>query len=105
MSEVKKVDITHEIEALERLINIAKSDTGQSRRVADFLLAWWNAGSCGGFDLTILWGVDQAIADDMQTVFGLIASSRCYADSFGYEADFRRMVEDWRPELCREDAA
>ncbi|WP_456304106.1 DUF7673 family protein, partial [Acetobacter pasteurianus] len=38
--------------ALARLIKIAKGDTGQSRRVADFLLAWWNAGSCGSFDLT-----------------------------------------------------
>lgn len=27
--------------ALARLIKIAKGDTGQSRRVADFLLAWW----------------------------------------------------------------
>lgn len=33
--------------ALERLITIAQRDTGQSRRVADFLLAWWNAGQCG----------------------------------------------------------
>ena len=31
--------------ALERLIGVAQSDTGQSRRAADFLLAWWNAGS------------------------------------------------------------
>lgn len=104
MNQVKTTDIMHEIEALERLIKIAKSDTGQSRKVADFLLAWWNASSCGGFDLTILWGVDEAIANDMQTVFGLIARTRCYADSFGYEADFRQIVEEWRPELCKEFA-
>ena len=29
--------------ALERLIGIAQDDSGQSRAVADFLLAWWNA--------------------------------------------------------------
>ena len=46
---------TEQRESLERLIGIAQSDTGQARRVADFLLAWWNAGSCGGFDLTNLW--------------------------------------------------
>jgi hypothetical protein len=28
--------------ALTRLIPIAMSDTGQSKRVADFLMAWWN---------------------------------------------------------------
>ena len=41
--------------ALERLIRVAQSDTGQSRIVANFLLAWWNAAECGGFDLTDVW--------------------------------------------------
>lgn len=44
--------------ALERLIKIAQADTGQSRMTAEFLLSWWNASNCGGFDLTTLWGVD-----------------------------------------------
>ena len=44
--------------ALERLIRIAQRDTGQSRMVAEFLLSWWNAANCGGFDLNTLWGVD-----------------------------------------------
>lgn len=85
--------------ALERLIEIAKRDTGQSRRVADFLLAWWNAGSCGSFDLTNLWGVDSVIANDMVTVFGLIAKANKYPDSLGYGADFKAIVRAWRPEL------
>lgn len=29
--------------SLEKLLNIAHDDTGQGRRVANFLLAWWNA--------------------------------------------------------------
>ncbi|RWG47944.1 MAG: hypothetical protein E5X53_26080 [Mesorhizobium sp.] len=85
--------------ALERLIEIAKSDTGQSRRVADFLLAWWNAGSCGSFDLTNLWGVDTAIAEDMTTVFRLIARVQSYPDTLGYKGDFEAIVRSWRPEL------
>jgi hypothetical protein len=28
--------------ALEGLIRVAKRDTGQSAKVANFLLAWWN---------------------------------------------------------------
>jgi hypothetical protein len=36
--------------ALTWLITIARGDTDQSRRVADFLLAWWNSGACGPFD-------------------------------------------------------
>ena len=31
---------TNETAALQRLIEIARGDTGQSRRVAAFLLAW-----------------------------------------------------------------
>jgi hypothetical protein len=41
-----------ERQALENLLQIAQGDTGQSRRVADFLLAWRNAGQCGSYDLT-----------------------------------------------------
>jgi hypothetical protein len=87
---------TDAIAALDRLIKIAKSDTGQSARVANFLLAWWNARDNGGFDLTDLWNVDRAIADDMEVVFGLISRIHSYPDRFGYEADFRQMVTDWR---------
>lgn len=35
--------------ALEKLLNIAHQDAGQGRRVANFLLAWWNAEVHGGF--------------------------------------------------------
>jgi hypothetical protein len=85
--------------ALERLIKIAHSDTGQSRMTAEFLLSWWNATNCGGFDLTTLWGVDATIATDMVTVFALVASCRYYPDDLGYGEEFRRIVHAWRPAL------
>lgn len=95
----------HETEALARLIRIAQSDTGQSARVANFLLAWWNAGDNGGFDLTDLWNVDHAIAEDMVSVFGLVASTRSYPDVWGYEAEMRQLVTDWRkPKRARKKA-
>lgn len=84
-------------EALERLIKIAKSDTGQSARVANFLLAWWNARRDGGFGLTDLWNVDRAIADDMIVIFGFVSRSWCYPSSLGYDEDFRQIVTSWRP--------
>lgn len=92
---------TDELDALHRLIQIAKGNTGQSRLVADFLLAWWNAGSCGAFDLTSLWAVDRAIADDMQAVFGLIGRVGGYPDKIdeSFNAEFRAIVRAWRPEL------
>jgi len=61
------------LKALDRLVAIAQSDTSQSRRVANFLLAWWNAADCSGFDFTDLWMVDRAIADDILTVARLIS--------------------------------
>ena len=86
--------------ALERLIRIAKADTGQSRCVADFLLAWWNAGSCGSFDLTTLWALDDAITADVVTVFALRARVSKYPDSLGYAAEFKAIIRAWRPELA-----
>lgn len=88
--------------ALERLIEIAKRDTGQSRRVANFLLAWWNAENCGSFDLTDLWGVDDAIAADMVTVFAFIARGYSYPDKLGYEDDFKSIVGAWRSQLAEQ---
>lgn len=90
-----------ELAALERLLAHAQRDSGQSRIVADFLLAWWNADSCGGFDLTSLWALDAAIVADMTVVFGLIARVNRYPDRMGYEDEFTNLVRTWRPELDR----
>ncbi len=85
--------------ALERLLKIARSDTGQSRRVADFLLAWWNAGSCGSFDFTTMWACDRAIVDDMVTVFAYVGHHDHYPDALGFGPEFESVVNAWRPEL------
>lgn len=85
--------------ALDRLIKIAQADTGQSRKVADFLLSWWNATTCGGFDPTDLWAVDARIAQDMIHVIHLIAEASVYPDTLGYRCAFEGPVGQWRPHL------
>lgn len=52
--------------------------------------------------MTILWGVDRAIADDMVTVFGMIARVGEYPPRLdpALEADFAEIVRMWRPELA-----
>ncbi|MCL2590579.1 MAG: hypothetical protein FWD67_06800 [Betaproteobacteria bacterium] len=85
-----------ERDAIERLIECAKHDTGQSRKCADFLLAWWNGEQNGGFDLADLWGVDTALADDMVTVIYFVRRSRYYPDHWGYKDDFSKIWELWR---------
>jgi hypothetical protein len=88
--------------ALARLIEIAQRDTGQSRRVADFLLAWHNAAENGGWDITDLWNVDQSIGDDMFTVLHLIRAEQRYPDDQGFKdemqcAAYRDCAKGHRP--------
>ena len=82
--------------SLERLIRIAQGDSGQCRIVADFLLAWWDAGEYGGFNLTDVWAVDEKIAADMLSVIVMLRNSRCYPDSLGYSRQFQLIVQKMR---------
>jgi hypothetical protein len=85
--------------AFERLLAIARSDTGQSRRVASFILAWWNADSLGGFDLADLFAVDRAIAQDMATVVTGLAEFSVAFYPEAYRADIEELIRLWRPEV------
>jgi hypothetical protein len=96
-SEVNEADLA----PVRRLLTITRSDTGQASRVADFLLAWWNAGDCGGFDLTELWSLDPIIRDDVLLVVEFIALHSNYPDHFGLADDFATLVARWRPKLGR----
>jgi len=82
--------------SVETLLTIAERDTGQSRRVASFLLAWWNAGECGGFDLTDLWNVDLEIVEDMQRVLLILPGYHNYPDKLGLGERFERLAVEWR---------
>jgi hypothetical protein len=93
----------NEIAALERLLEVAKGTGGQSRRVADFLLAWWNAAQAGYFDLTSIWGVDDEIVRDIVVVFGLVARVRAYPDKLGYTHEFHDILIQWRPDIAAEE--
>ena len=51
-------DLIKGLEALGRLLEVAQRDTGQSRRVASFPLAWHNAEENGGWNPVDLWQLD-----------------------------------------------
>ncbi len=100
MSNVHHIKVSpREHEALTRLLEVASKDTGQSRRVADFLLAWWNSGSCGPYDITTGWGLDDALVEDVIAVFALASRSHQYPDTLGYGEAFEQVVRAWRPQL------
>jgi hypothetical protein len=86
--------------ALQRLLAIAAGPTGQAARVANFLLAWWHADECGGFDLTDVWSLDLPIRVDVATVFALILTHQRYPDSLGYSPEFERVIAAWRPDIA-----
>jgi hypothetical protein len=82
--------------ALDRLLRIGRKDTGQARRVANFLLAWHNADENGGWDPTDLWSVDASIAEDMLTVVRLIRDSHSYLDALGFADEIAAVWSLWR---------
>lgn len=83
--------------ALEKLLNIAHQDTGQGRRVANFLLAWWNADVHGGFDLTDLANVDREVGEDMVTIFAYIAREEDMVYPYEYRSEIEQVIARWRP--------
>lgn len=88
---------TEQESAMIRLLKIANTDTGQGRRVADFLLSWWNASTFGGFDLTDLWGVDNVIAEDMLTIIQFIHNNHgYYPNNYGFKPQFLEIIKLWR---------
>ncbi len=89
---------SEEREAFERLLKLAQSDTGQAGRAADFVLAWWNADSLGGFDLAELFGVDMAIGVDMATVFTYLAGRQDAVYPEEYRSQIEAIIQQWRPD-------
>ena len=85
------------IAALDRLLAVAATDTGQARCVADFLLAWHNARACGGFAPTQLWAVSDPVRTDILAVIELIARERHHAAAYGHADAFDARLQRWRP--------
>lgn len=88
--------IAEGLPALRRLVEIALRGTGQSRRVADFLLAWHNAEENGGWDPTSLWAVDAAIAADLIAVLRMISQIRRYPGDYPEARSIERIWQQWR---------
>lgn len=84
--------------ALDRLIDVAQSHTGQGGRVANFLLAWWNGDDWGHFPIADLFGLDRDIAADITTIVGFLGQhpQAVYADAFDRRDEIERLIHRWR---------
>lgn len=81
--------------ALEHLLALAERDTTQSSKVANFLLAWWNAPENGGFDFADLYGLNQQTASCCGVVFSWIAQNGATPEAIGYAPRFRALALKW----------
>lgn len=88
--------------ALVRLFQIAQRDTGQSKKVADFLLAWHNASENGGWNPVDIWAVDVQIARDIVTALVAIRVGHAYPPELGFEVEIARIWKQWRGEGGRQ---
>lgn len=84
--------------ALEKQFNIAHQDTGQDRRGANFILAWWNAKMLGGFDFIDLANVDPHIAEDIATISTFLARKENVVHPYGYRSEIERIISRRRPQ-------
>ena len=88
------------VASVARLVRVAVGNTGQSRRVADFLLAWHNAQENGGWDPTDLWNLDAAIADDILIALHLLRRGNRYPGDLGFQKEIDRIWALWRAGKC-----
>ena len=91
--------VTHAMvgEALDVLIPVARSDTHQSCRVANFLLAWWNGLDNGHFPIVDLAATDRQLGEAMVIIMLFLAqNSMEYADLWDRRKDMEDLIDQWR---------
>lgn len=89
------------VDALKRLLAVAQSNTGQSRRIAFFLLGLYD-GARFPFDLADFRGLDYAIFQDCMSVLAL--DNQPEFDIHKYFANgsemFERLASSWNAEAA-----
>ena len=84
------------LDALGRLMEVAQHDTGQGRRVAQFLLSWQNTDEHGGWDPTDLWGLDGENSADLLAVLQLLCDEHAYPETLGFGETLTTIGRLWR---------
>lgn len=83
--------------ALERLLAFAVGRGLQNKIVADFLLAWWDAGHYGRFDLQRTVALNDALLEDIAAVSTFVARCSTHPEALGYGEQFNAVIRKWRP--------
>lgn len=85
--------------AFERLLEVTTSDTGQSRRVANFIFAWWNATASA--DSTSPTSSRWIVTSPATWRSSSPASQKLRARNIlkAYRAEIENLIRLWRPEV------
>ena len=81
-------------QTIDRLLPIARGDTGGSSRVAQFLLSLWN-GYRYRVDLQDLLYIDNDIFQDMIQVLNDLHQTNTQLDTYLVENDIKPVIENW----------
>ncbi len=80
-------------DALARLITAARGTSGGERRVASFLLNWWD-GQAGLISMADLCYVDAETREDILVVIAFLARNGVhYADAWGRRGDIQKLMD------------
>jgi hypothetical protein len=92
--EREKKATPEQLAALRRVFERAHGCSGGERRLRKFLLAWYNAGDHGGWDLSDLWSFSREWRDDLLLIVHMIADGPCgwYPGHYGYDADIEALA-------------
>lgn len=82
------------MDALERLLDMARRDHGGSRRCAGFLLSLWN-GETFKADLQELLYIDEQPHNDMMEVFHYLYKNGLQLDSLVSEETMKPILAAW----------
>ena len=85
-----------EQQAIDSLFDIANSHRPDARQAANFMLAWWNAAACGGFDLQDLRQMGPRLGESVAEIMDMIWQVGCGPEHLGYSNDFKELVAKWR---------
>lgn len=86
--------------ALDRLLAIAKGDTGGAKLVADFLLNWGD-GAHGSSTMVDITKVDPETGEDILIIIAFLAQSGvCYADAWQRKDDMGLLMNLWNWKGC-----
>ena len=85
-----------EQQAIDLLLETATSHRPDARQAANFLLAWWHAHSCGGFDLQDLRQLGPRSGEQIVEILDLIWDVECGPEHLGRSQDFKDLIAKWR---------